>query len=98
MKTTTVENTTDAAIYLPLMRGKDDPDTVMVPRAVKQKVRDEKTGDDHVATTNGSKQVDSDQLAQLRENNKVVAGYFANGRLKEVGSGPHPSTQVSKGK
>jgi hypothetical protein len=100
MKTITVENTTDATIYLPLMRGKDDPDTVMVPRAVKQKVRDEKTGDDRMVTTNGSKQVDSDQLAQLRESNKVVAGYFANGRLKEVGSGPppNPSTQGSKGK
>jgi hypothetical protein len=98
-KTTIVANTTDAAVYLPL-GSKDDITTVTVPRAIKQKVKDEKTGDDRMVTTHGTKEVDSDLLADLRSTNKVVAGYFANGRLKEVGSGPppNPSNQGSKGK
>ncbi len=99
MKTTIVENTTDAAIYLPLGE-KNDINTVVVPRAIKVKVKNEKTGDDLMVTTNGVKEVDSNQLAALRADNKVVAGYFANGRLKEVGSGPppNPSNQGSKGR
>jgi len=100
MSKVTVENTTDAAVHLPLGPA-NDPITVTIPRAVRVKVKQEKTGDDRLVTTNGSAVVDGDALAELRGRNKVVARYFADGKLKEVGSGPPPSPPTqggSKGK
>jgi hypothetical protein len=96
MSKVTVENTTDAAIYLPLGKP-NDPITAIIPRAVRAKVKIEKTGDDKMVTTNGSAIVDSDDLAELRGRNKVVARYFADGKLKEVGSGPPPSPPTQSG-
>jgi hypothetical protein len=84
-----IENTTDAAIYLPV--GANHA-VVIIPRAVKKKVHDEKTGDDHMVTTNGAGEVDSEQLAEFRKTNKIAASYFADGHLKEVGSGPPPNS------
>lgn len=88
MNTVRVENTTDAAVYLPLGA---DHGPITIPRAVKKKERNEKTGDDRMITTNGAAEVDGDKLVELRKTNKIVARYFSEGRLKEVGSGPPPN-------
>jgi len=85
-----LENTTDHAILLPI--GKDN-EVLNIPRAVKQKVKNEKTGDDRLVVTNGVAEIDDAVLAKLREN-PSVARYFTDGHLKVAGSGPPPASRV----
>jgi hypothetical protein len=87
MSKTKLENTTDAAITLPVGA---DHEVLFIPRAIKQTVKDVKSGESHVNITNGSAMIDDADLERLQKN-KVVARYFANGFLKVVGSGPPPN-------
>ena len=91
-----LENTTDHAIYLSLSK---DSETLVVPRATRKKVTNEKTGDDHIEVTNGVADIDEAKLIEIKKNS-VVARYFSSGQLKTNGSGPPPASagQSSKGK
>lgn len=85
-----LENTTDAAIYLPITME----ETLTVPRAVKTIVRNEETGETTTKKTMGSASIDEARLEALKKN-KVVAGYFAQKHLRVVGSGPPPDASTA---
>jgi len=94
MAKVTIENTGDCAVYLPLSLTENE--TLIIPRAVKNKVADAAGGEGRVVTTPSRAEIDEETLARLRKT-KVVAAYFSTGRLRVVGSGPPPDTDGKKG-
>jgi hypothetical protein len=102
-----LENTSDAAIYLPRLQaecevdGKKktpfDNDTINVPRAKRLETTDEKTGEKRTKVELGTAEVDDEVWARLKKN-KVVLSYLSSGRLRVVGSsGPPPEPVTSAG-
>lgn len=103
-----LENTSTAAIYLPLIQapgpgdsGKEiapfDNDTVIVPRARKVEETDPRTGDRRSTTINGTAEIADDVWERLQKK-KVVAAYLSSGRLRVAGSaGPPPASATPAG-
>ena len=88
-----IENTGEAAVYLPVDAANQE--TLIVPRAVKEKIEDKGSGEARFVSRPSRVEVDEDVLARLQKS-KVVAAYFSTGRLRVVGSGPPPAPDSSK--
>lgn len=84
-----LENTGDAAIYLPVKP--EENEVLIIPRATKTKVEEKGTGESHFVKTPGRAEIDSDVLEALKKKSKVVTTYFSTGMLRVVGSGPPPA-------
>lgn len=89
-----IENTSDAAVYLP----KTLEESYTFPRAIKKQVADPKSGDSRIVTSYTAVECDDEVIKNLREKNKVVAGYFARKVLRVVGSGPPTDASTPGGK
>ena len=89
-----LENTSDANIYLP----RTAEEAYTLPRAIQSVVTDPKTGDSRKITSYTAVEVDDEVIKNLREKNRVVAGYFAKKILRVVGSGPPPDAAAVGGK
>lgn len=98
-----LENTSDAAIYLPIVDL--DPQKkpvysgkfVTVPRQKKEELTDEVTGDKRTRTTFGAAEIDDAQWERLKQD-KVIATYLSSGRLRVAGSaGPPPAASPPVG-
>lgn len=95
-----LENTSDAAIYLPHTPEKDGAfgnDMTSVPRTKKEESTDDSTGQKTIKKTVGAAEIPQEVWERLRKN-KVVATYLSSGRLRVAGSsGPPPESATPKG-
>lgn len=102
-----LENTSDAAIYLPKLQAEVEVDgkrttpfdneTVIVPRAKRLETTDEKTGEKKSKIELGTAEVEDDVWTRLKKS-KVVASYLSSGRLRVAGSsGPPPEPVAPAG-
>lgn len=98
-----LENTSDAAVYLPIVDL--DPQKkpvysgkfVTVPRQKKEELTDAVTGDKRTRTTFGAAEIDDAQWERLKQD-KVIATYLSSGRLRVAGSaGPPPAASPPAG-
>ena len=98
-----LENTSDAAIYLPLVEFDAQKKPVYsnkfatVPRQKKEEILEEATGEKHTRTIFGTVEVDAEQWDRLKQD-KVVTTYLSSGRLRVAGSaGPPPAASPPAG-
>lgn len=98
-----LENTSDAAIYLPLVEFDAQKKPIYsnkfatVPRQKKEEILEEATGEKHTRTTFGTVEVDAEQWDRLKQD-KVVMTYLSSGRLRVAGSaGPPPAASPPAG-
>lgn len=98
-----LENTSDAAIVLPVVEldPQNKPlysgDFVTVPRQTTETLVEESTGEKHPRKVPGTAEIDSEAWERLKKD-KVVATYLSSGRLRVAGSaGPPPAASPSAG-
>lgn len=95
-----LENTSDAAIYLPHTPGDKEPfsnDVTIIPRAKREESVNEKTNEKSVKVTLGSGEIPQEVWDRVKKN-KVVATYLSSGRLRVAGSsGPPPESATPNG-
>jgi len=96
MGTVKLENTSDAAIYLPVVEttpeGKPlfSNDLVIIPRAKREETTNETTGEKKVKVTVGSASIDEAAWAMVK-GKRAVMTYLESGRLRVAGSSGPPS-------
>lgn len=95
-----LENTSDAAVYLPHRPGKDEAfanDMTIVPRAKREETTEAATGEKHVRKVFGTAEMDVALWDRVKKD-KAVVTLLSRGSLRVAGSsGPPPEAATAGG-